>query len=69
MWPKSDMRVRVTVRPNEPEGPRAIEVLKDPSVSLPSTPHPVFGACFVDAKLFGDWEKTPTKRTVWSSKL
>ncbi len=49
-WPRSPLRVAVTIEPGAVEGPRAIEVAADRSLSLPEGPHPVLGTAFAFAR-------------------
>jgi methylmalonyl-CoA/ethylmalonyl-CoA epimerase len=45
-WPRSPLRVAVTIEAGADEGPRAIEVAADHSLTLPEGPHPVLGTAF-----------------------
>ena len=42
-WPDSPLRVAVSVAPDAPEGPLALEVAAPRHVALPRGPHPLLG--------------------------
>ncbi len=42
-WPESPLRLAVTVRPEAPEGPVALEITAARKLALPEGPHPAIG--------------------------